>query len=147
MTDLPFARRFDRCLLYWIARLAPEPPRLQRLDAERHIDSCQHRLGAEIFQFGLFQLRIQIRYSMMRKSIHTKDYSVFLQVLIDARHRSGLTQGQVGKMLPFEQPGISKIERGERRLDVIELKMICETLGISLAEFVAEFEKRLTQRK
>ena len=69
---------------------------------------------------------------MMRKSTHTREYAIFLELLIEARRRAGLTQAQIGENLPFEQPGISKIERGERRLDVIELKMVCESCGIKL---------------
>jgi transcriptional regulator with XRE-family HTH domain len=60
---------------------------------------------------------------MMRKSIHTKAYSIFLDLLIETRQKRSLTQIQLGRELPFDQPAISKIERGERRVDIIELKM------------------------
>lgn len=83
---------------------------------------------------------------MMRKSVHTRDYAALLELLIEVRHRAGLTQAQLGQQLPFEQPSISKIERGERRVDVIELKMICKHLGISLRDFVAELEERLARK-
>jgi len=83
---------------------------------------------------------------MMRKSVHTRDYSTFLKLLIEVRHRAGLTQAQLGQQLPFEQPAISKIERGERRVDVIELKMICDRLGTSLPDFIAELEERLSKQ-
>jgi transcriptional regulator with XRE-family HTH domain len=82
---------------------------------------------------------------MMRKSIHTKAYSIFLDLLIETRQKRGLTQIQLGRELPFDQPAISKIERGERRVDIIELKMICGQLGISLAEFARELERRLAR--
>ena len=80
---------------------------------------------------------------MMRKSVHTRDYAVFLELLIEHRHRVGLTQSQLGQKLPFEQPAISKIERGERRVDVIELKLICERLGVSLHDFITELQERI----
>ena len=83
--------------------------------------------------------------AMMRKSVHTQEYRVFLELLIEARHRANLTQDQLGERLPFEQPAISKIERGERRVDLIELRMICECLGVTLGEFIAELEERLSQ--
>jgi len=83
----------------------------------------------------------------MRKSIHTRDYARFLELLIEVRHQAGLTQAQLGEQLPFEQPGISKIERGERRVDIIELKMICDRLGISLRDFITELEKRISKRE
>jgi transcriptional regulator with XRE-family HTH domain len=83
---------------------------------------------------------------MMRKSVHTRDYAVFLELLIELRHRAALTQAQLGLKLPFEQPAISKIERGERRVDVIELKLICEQLGISLQDFISELQLRLERK-
>lgn len=83
---------------------------------------------------------------MMRKSVHTRDYAAFLELLIEVRHRAGFTQAQLGQRLPFEQPAISKIERGERRVDVIELRMICDRLGISLQDFIAELEDRFSKK-
>jgi transcriptional regulator with XRE-family HTH domain len=84
---------------------------------------------------------------MMRKSTHTKDYAAFLKVLIEARQRAGLTQAQLGSQLPFGQPGISKIERGERRVDVVELRMICTKLGISIEDFIRDFEALLAEQR
>ncbi|MEJ0020755.1 MAG: helix-turn-helix transcriptional regulator [Acetobacteraceae bacterium] len=83
----------------------------------------------------------------MRKSIHTEDYALFLKLLIEARRKAGLTQAQLGAKLPFGQPGISKIERGERRVDVVELRMICEQLGIGIEDFIRELEGQLTDRR
>jgi transcriptional regulator with XRE-family HTH domain len=83
---------------------------------------------------------------MMRKSVHTRDYATFLELLIEFRRRAGLTQAQLGQQLPFEQPAISKIERGERRVDVIELKLICERLGVSLQDFIIELQRRLEKK-
>lgn len=99
-----------------------------------------------IFYFGLFDPSIYKRTRMMRKSVRTREYATFLELLIDVRHRAGLTQSQLGQRLPFEQPAISKIERGERRVDVIELKMICVQLGITLHDFISELEDRLARR-
>jgi transcriptional regulator with XRE-family HTH domain len=82
---------------------------------------------------------------MMRKSTHTKEYSIFLQLLMETRQKMGLTQVQLGQELPFEQPALSKIERGERRVDIIELKMICDRLGVSIGDFVRELERRMAR--
>lgn len=83
----------------------------------------------------------------MRKSTHTKDYAIFLKLLVEARHKAGLTQAQLGSRLPFGQPGISKIERGERRVDVVELRMICEQLGVSIEDFIRYFEAQLAEQR
>lgn len=48
-------------------------------------------------------------------------YNQFLIKLREARLEAGLTQVEVGKKLKQPQAYVSKIERGERRIDVIEL--------------------------
>jgi hypothetical protein len=61
----------------------------------------------------------------------------------------GLTRGQVGlaNRLGTTQSLVSKCERGERRLDPIELRRWVMELGLSFPEFIAEFEARLRGRK
>jgi transcriptional regulator with XRE-family HTH domain len=80
---------------------------------------------------------------MMRKSTHTQEYQIFLKLLIEERAKAGLTQAQLGTRLTFGQPGISKIERAERRVDIVELHLICNELEIDLVDFVIEFRRRL----
>ena len=72
---------------------------------------------------------------------------MFLKLLIEARHKAGLTQAQLGSKLPYGQPGISKIERGERRVDVVELRVICGELGISIEDFIKDFETQLAEQR
>ena len=82
----------------------------------------------------------------MEKSIFSEDYSLFLQLLRDARKRAGLTQEDVAERLGKTQSFISKCERGERRLDIVNVREICKAIGISLPEFVAVFEETLSER-
>lgn len=58
----------------------------------------------------------------MKKSIHTKEYAVFVERLRTARLEAGLTQTQVSKKLRRPQSHISNIETGQQRVDVVELK-------------------------
>ena len=60
----------------------------------------------------------------MTKSIYTKEYRKVIEKLKKARQEAGLTQVEVARKLNKPQSYISKIERGERRLDIIELKRI-----------------------
>lgn len=75
------------------------------------------------------------------RSVFSTEYQVFLRHLRDARRQAGLTQVEVGKRLGVAQAIISKCERGERRLDVIELRAYCRALGVSHLDFLAELEK------
>jgi transcriptional regulator with XRE-family HTH domain len=53
-------------------------------------------------------------------SIYAKEYQRFLKRLKQARVEAGWTQVRVAQRLKLPQTVISKIERGERRLDVAE---------------------------
>lgn len=79
----------------------------------------------------------------MEKSIYTKDYATFLDCLRQTRRAAGITQEQLAAKIGMTQSTVSKCERGERRIDVIELRVICKAIGISLAEFVERLESAL----
>jgi len=76
----------------------------------------------------------------MEKSIYTKDYAIFLQYLRQARKRAGLTQQHIAEKLETTQSVISKCERGERRIDVVELREFCKAMGVPLREFIESLE-------
>jgi transcriptional regulator with XRE-family HTH domain len=82
----------------------------------------------------------------MGKSIHSAEYKVFLAVLRKARERAELTQEDVANRLGKTQTYISKCERGERRIDVLELRAFCGAFGISLKHFVGLLERKLPVR-
>ena len=79
----------------------------------------------------------------MEKSIFSDDYKLFLQLVRSARQRAGLTQEDVAKRLGKTQSFVSKCERGERRLDIVDVREFCRAIGTTLPEFVAEFEEAL----
>ncbi len=60
----------------------------------------------------------------MEKSIYSHDYSILLDQLRHAREAKSLTQAQVAERLHQTQSFVSKVERGERRLDVVELPRV-----------------------
>lgn len=83
----------------------------------------------------------------MQKSIYSQEYRVFLGELRAARERAGMTQEALAKRLGQTQTFVSKCERGERRLDVVELRAFCAALGISLPAFLSNVERALTKRR
>jgi len=80
----------------------------------------------------------------MAHSTHHADYQVLLSLLKAARGRADLTQVALAEKLGATQTFVSKYERGERRLDLVELVEICEMMSISPQSFLAEY---LTMRK
>jgi transcriptional regulator with XRE-family HTH domain len=89
-----------------------------------------------------FSLRSE-QSGRMDKSIYSREYEIFLRRLRAARRGAGLTQAQLAERVDQTQSFISKCERGERRLDIVEARAFCIAIGISFPRFVAEFEKEI----
>lgn len=66
----------------------------------------------------------------MSNSLSSPDYKRLRDVLVQARKGAGLTQAELSSRLKRPQSFVSKYERGERRLDVIEFAEVCRALGI-----------------
>ena len=79
----------------------------------------------------------------MDKSLRRREWAALLLVLRQVRREAGLRQIDLAERLGRPQPLVSDLERGQRRLDVVELRMICHALGLSLEEFIRRWEERL----
>jgi len=67
------------------------------------------------------------------------EYHRFRALLIDARRKAGLSQAELAKRLAKPQSFVSKFERGERRLDVIEFKSVSQALGLDPIQLLRRF--------
>ena len=79
----------------------------------------------------------------MEKSLHRKEYKILLKLLYEQRMKTGLKQEELARKLGVHQSFISKIENGDRRIDLVELQDFCEALGTDLLAFVQEYQKEL----
>ena len=70
-----------------------------------------------------------------------RDRKVFLRLLRRVRVEAKLTQSQLAKLLGVTQARISKYEQGERRIDMLELKTICDAIKLPLTDFARRFEE------
>ncbi|MDA8378347.1 MAG: helix-turn-helix transcriptional regulator [Planctomycetia bacterium] len=62
-------------------------------------------------------------------------------LLRDIRVDKGMNQTQLAHQLDRPQSYISRYETGQTRLDLPELRLVCEGMGISLQEIIASFEE------
>jgi len=69
------------------------------------------------------------------------DRKVFLRLLRRVRVEAKLTQAQLAKLLGVTQARISKYEQGERRIDMLELKTICDAIKLPLTDFARRYEE------
>ena len=77
----------------------------------------------------------------MSKSVFTGDYEGFRLLLIEARNSAGLTQIDLARKLGRPQSFVSKYERGERRLDVIEFLEVAHAIGIDPSHFIRKLQQ------
>ncbi len=52
-----------------------------------------------------------------------------------------MRQVDMAERLGQPQSFVSKYESGERRLDLIEIRQVCDAAGVSLTAFVRKFEE------
>jgi len=80
------------------------------------------------------------------KSIFTDEYELFLRRLISARKEAGMKQSKLANHLKKPQSFVSKYERRERRLDVVEFITICHFLNVDACSIIQEIEGHLFAR-
>jgi transcriptional regulator with XRE-family HTH domain len=60
--------------------------------------------------------------------------------LRELRIEAGLTQIDLAARIEKHQVDVSRYESGQRKLDVLEVREICQAVGITLEEFVKRLE-------
>ena len=71
-------------------------------------------------------------------------YKRFRDLLVEARKEANLTQAQISSRLKRPQSFVSKYERGERRLDVVEFREVAQAIGIDPVSFLRRFYREET---
>lgn len=79
----------------------------------------------------------------MLKSLYRRHNEIFLQLLRTNREALPLRQSDLARRLGHGQATVSKVERGERRLDVIELRTWLKALDVDFVAFVSELDQQL----
>ena len=72
----------------------------------------------------------------MKDASYRRRYAQFLGKLKQARAEAALTQVEVANRIKRPQSFVSKIESGERRVDVVELSELARVYGRSLDFFL-----------
>jgi transcriptional regulator with XRE-family HTH domain len=79
----------------------------------------------------------------MKKKVYIAQRNRLVGLLREIRIESGLTQLELAAHIERDQTFVSKYESGQRRLDVLEVREICQAIGITLEEFAKRLEKAL----
>lgn len=76
----------------------------------------------------------------MEKSITTRRHRELAALLQRLRQDSGLTQEELAGRLEVTQSVISKVESGQRRLDLVQLDAYCSALRVTLVELIRRWQ-------
>jgi len=72
----------------------------------------------------------------MDKTIRTKEYAVFIERMKKARIEAELRQIDVAKKMKRPQSYISRVESGEYRLDILEVKRFAQLYKKDIHYFI-----------
>lgn len=72
-------------------------------------------------------------------SIHDPEYHRIIDALICLREKAKLSQKAIAYEIGLTQPDVSKIERRERRIDILEALRWVRATNVDPAEFFAQF--------
>ena len=72
----------------------------------------------------------------MNKAIYSKDHKYIVEQLKKARQEAGLEQAEVAKLLGKTQSHISKVEAGQRRIDIVALKEFAKIYRKDISFFI-----------
>ena len=77
----------------------------------------------------------------MSKSLFTRKHTQLRKLLTKARKDANMTQTTLAHRLQRQQAYISRIERGERRIDVVEFLDLAHAIGLNPAKFIRDFDR------
>jgi len=77
----------------------------------------------------------------MRKTIYSKEGRALSSWLIKQRKQADLKQRDFAKVLGIHHSIVGKIEKGNRRIDVVELIHYCNALGVDPRDAIDEIVK------
>ena len=72
----------------------------------------------------------------MVKAIYSKEHRSLVERLKKARKEKGLDQMDVAKLLGVSQSYISKMEAGQRRIDIVQLKRFAKVYRKKIEYFL-----------
>lgn len=81
----------------------------------------------------------------MPKTIFGGEHRHLVEVLTEARQKSGMTQAELARKVEKDQTFISIIERGQRRVDVLEFVALARAMGADPKQLFTEVLKRLSR--
>jgi len=88
------------------------------------------------FELLCIIMSIKQRDKYMPSKMYSTEYKNFLKLLRTARIEAGYTQADVADIMNKPQSFVSKCEIGERRVDIVELKLFAKIYRKEIEYFI-----------
>ena len=75
----------------------------------------------------------------LRKTLRSRENDALIALLVKARQEAGITQRDLAHLLKRPRSFVSRIESGERRLDVVEFVAVAAALKIDPVALFTRF--------
>lgn len=79
----------------------------------------------------------------LKEISYEQKIALLIGLLREVRLKAGITQDELAGRICMRQTDISKVEKGIRRIDAVELMHWVEALDVDLYAFFAEFKRRV----
>jgi transcriptional regulator with XRE-family HTH domain len=76
--------------------------------------------------------------------VRNEPYKRLRELLVSERQKAEITQADLSARLKRPQSFVSKYERGERRLDVVEFGYVARAIGFDPVRFLSSFYREIT---
>lgn len=80
------------------------------------------------------------------KSLNSDAHQKLCALLAEARSQVPMVQAELSERLGRPQSFVSKYERGERRLDVVEFLEVCRGLGVDPHAIIQQVEQAMPKK-
>ena len=78
--------------------------------------------------------------------VFTVEYTVIREVIVEARKEAGINQRELALRIGKTPSHLSLVERGQRRIDVLELYYIAQHIGLDFVTIARRIAERMQLR-
>ena len=93
-------------------------------------------MGNSVLEYSALESTLRINGRIMGKAIYSSEHKHIVERLKQARQEAGLDQTKVAKLLGRTQSYVSKVESGQRRIDIVQLKQFAHIYKKDLDYFL-----------
>ena len=77
----------------------------------------------------------------MSRTLRSRRHEALRWLLVEKRKAAGLSQAELAKRIGRYQSFVADLERGQRRLDVVELLELAEAIGFDASKAIRSIAK------